>query len=80
MAGSEPTIKRTALTKYDSVPFVRTKEPFKRIGSFANVTSLINADKKSHLYFIMLRPDKFIYTAPFNTRQSKVLYKNERPP
>ena len=40
MAGSEPTIKRTALTKYDSVPFVRTKEPFKRIGSFANVTSL----------------------------------------
>ena len=40
MAGSEPTIKRTALTKYDSVPFVRTKEPFERIGSLANVTSL----------------------------------------
>ena len=41
MAGREPTIKRTALTKYDSVPFVRTKEPFKRIGSFANITSLL---------------------------------------
>jgi len=40
MAGSEPTIKRTAVTKYDLVPFVHTKEPLKIIGSFASVTSL----------------------------------------
>ncbi len=31
--------KRTTLTKYDSVPFVPTKELFKRTGSFVNVTS-----------------------------------------
>lgn len=35
-------IKRTSLTKYNLVPFVGTKEPLKRIGPFANLTSLFS--------------------------------------
>ncbi len=35
------TIKRMDLTKQDSVPVIHTKEPFKRIRSFANVTTLM---------------------------------------
>ena len=33
-------MKKTASAEYDSSPFVRNKDPFKRIGSFANVTTL----------------------------------------
>ena len=39
MAGSEPTIKRTALTKYDSVPFVQRAVQKNRIVRERHITN-----------------------------------------
>ncbi len=61
----KPNNKRTVLTKYDSVPFISTKEPFKLIRSFADVTTLIRYLPPPFIYLFFAITLSLSFPPPF---------------